>query len=679
MKYLKFLFTPVFMGGLFAFFAVSMAVATFIENDFGAGAAYAKVYNTKWFELILLLLVANLIGQLVIFKMFRKAKLPVALFHLAFILMITGAGITRYTGWEGTIHIREGQVSDICYSGDKYIGLTVKNEAGNSIAGFSKKFTISSGSPANFKKDINAGNKTYQLALARVIPNAGESVTDDPSGVPVASLLVTRDMMRRETVTISKGESKTVQGISIGFDAEVETDVKITLDSAAFYISSKYPIGRMSMMTQETDTTLPGIRIPLKTMQLLTVNDLRIVPQKMSVAGTVKAVSFDPAEQETGQNALVFHIFGATRSQSFYLWTSDAEPVAAASCSVDGLNFEVTYGSKVTKLPFSLRLNDFILERYPGSNSPSGYKSDVVLLDTPKGVEKPFSVYMNNILKYRGYRFYQSSYDGDEKGTILSVNHDMAGMLVSYSGYLCLFLFIILSLIIKSSQFRSITAGAWSSSLRKIVTAIALIFMLSGLNNANAQKFIPGKESSEEFGKVLVQDQKGRTKPLFTLSSDILRKVSGENKLNGFTPMQVFLGIYLDFNDWKDVPLIKVSNKDLQREVGISGKLASFSDLVNIGGDGAYKLSEKVNTAYSKSPAQRNKFDKEVMKVDERVNIVYMIYKGDFTKIFPLKDGTDTWGPAEEAMKKSNKQGRFHLSRNGHSSSQYNTLRQTIQ
>jgi hypothetical protein len=309
MKYIKFLFSPMFMGALFVIFAVSMALATFIENDFGAGAAYARVYNAKWFELIMLLLAVNLTAQLVIFKMFRKAKLPVALFHLAFILMILGAGITRYTGWEGSIHIREGQTSDVCYSGDKYIGYTVKDETGRLITEYSKKYSISSGSAVTFRKDISAGDKNYQLVLARIIPNAGESITDDPIGVPIASLLVTKDMMTRETVTLKKGESVIAQGISIGFDATGETDVKISLDSTAFYISSKFSMGRMSMMTQATDTVQPGASIALKPMELLEINDVRIVPQKMTTAGSTKAVSFDPAEQETGRNALVFHVF----------------------------------------------------------------------------------------------------------------------------------------------------------------------------------------------------------------------------------------------------------------------------------------------------------------------------------------------------------------------------------
>ena len=119
-------------------FAVAMAVATFLENDFGSPAAYSMVYDTRWFELILLLLAVNLVGQLIVFKLFRKDKLPVALFHLAFILMIIGAGITRYFGWEGSIHIREGEEQNVCFSNEKYIGYSVKDNNGKLLSASSE-------------------------------------------------------------------------------------------------------------------------------------------------------------------------------------------------------------------------------------------------------------------------------------------------------------------------------------------------------------------------------------------------------------------------------------------------------------------------------------------------------------------------------------------------------------
>jgi cytochrome c-type biogenesis protein CcsB len=406
----------------------------------------------------------------------------------------------------------------------------------------------------------------------------------------------------------------------------------------------------MSMMTGESVILSPGSEIALKPMQVITVKDIKIVPQKTTLKGALKVIAVDPEEQNTGRNALIFHVFSGNESESVTLWTSMDELSVSETCTMNGNEFEISYGSKPDHLPFELRLNDFVLERYPGSNTPSGYRSNVTLIDNSENVEMPFSIYMNNVLKYKGYRFYQSSYDNDEQGTILSVSHDPAGMIVTYTGYGLLFLFIILSLINRNSSFRTIRAGAWGSHLRKKLSLGLFIVIASGLAPLKAQKFEPSREGAAGFGKVLVQDQKGRTKPLYTLSSDILRKVSRENKFEGYTSMQVFLGLYFDFDRWKDVSLIRVSSKEVQKILGIRGNMASFSDLVNMEGNGAYKLTDEVNRAYEKSPGERSKLDKEVMKVDERLNIVYMIYKGDFTRIFPLKDGTTTWGSAKEAI-----------------------------
>jgi len=547
MKYLKFLFSPVFMGILFVLFAVAMAAATFFENDFGAAAAYSYFYNSRWFELILLLLTVNLVGRLIILKLYRKEKLPVFMFHLSFVLMIAGAGITRYFGWEGSMHIREGEEENNCYSNDKYIGYTVKDAAGNITESQLDKYTLTAVSADNYNKVLNINGNDYELVLSKIIPNA------------------------------------------------------------------------------------------------LAVN---------SQNGEIKAVGVNPSEQHTGQNAFVFQLMSGTDSFTINLWDSETEKISTGTSNIGDNKVEISYGAEPTTLPFSIKLNDFILERYPGSNSPSGYKSDVVLIDKTGNVEKPFMIFMNNILKYKGYRFYQSSFDQDEKGTILSVNHDPAGMLVTYTGYALLIIFIIISLLSKDTVFRNVSGGYWQSKIRKSLPVVVLILFLSGLSAVDAQKIIPDRSVANEFGKVLVQDQKGRTKPLFTLSNDILRKVTRENQFEGLTSMQVFLGLYIDFNTWKDFPMIRISNKDLQTKLGISGKYASFTDLVKPDGSGAYKISKEVTAAYSKTPGDRNKMDKEVMKVDERVNIIYMIYTGDFLKIFPLQDSTHDWASSREAVKK---------------------------
>ncbi|MCK7529546.1 MAG: cytochrome c biogenesis protein ResB [Marinilabiliales bacterium] len=201
------------------------------------------------------------------------------------------------------------------------------------------------------------------------------------------------------------------------------------------------------------------------------------------------------------------------------------------------------------ELPFSLKLEDFILERYPGSSSPSSYKSNVVLIDKENGTTMPYSIYMNHILRYKGWRFYQSSYDTDEQGTVLSVNKDFAGMAVTYAGYFILILFIVLSLINKNSSFRTVTSNLFKSPVGKTVSLIILMTLSSIAGFSQDKKFVVEKSRAEAFGKVLVQNQQGRTEPLYTLSNDILRKIARETEFEGYSAMQVFLGIYYDFSE----------------------------------------------------------------------------------------------------------------------------------
>ena len=120
-------------------------------------------------------------------------------------------------------------------------------------------------------------------------------------------------------------------------------------------------------------------------------------------------------------------------------------------------NLRLAYGSVPIVVPFSIYLKDFKLERYPGSNSPSSFASEVVLQDDNIGMKKDIRIYMNNTLNYKGYKFFQSSYDTDEGGTILSVNHDLIGTWITYLGYTLLALGFILSLINKNSYFQFLT------------------------------------------------------------------------------------------------------------------------------------------------------------------------------------------------------------------------------
>ena len=134
-------------------------------------------------------------------------------------------------------------------------------------------------------------------------------------------------------------------------------------------------------------------------------------------------------------------------------------------------------------LPFSVELTDFRLVRYPGSHSPSSFESDVVVRRAGHP-DKHENIYMNNVLHVGAYRLYQSSYDPDELGTVLSVNRDRMGTLITYLGYILLMGGMLVALFHKNSRFR--TLGRMLG--RKSVTAaVAAALLFGSLGSASAQ------------------------------------------------------------------------------------------------------------------------------------------------------------------------------------------------
>ncbi|NIA10607.1 MAG: cytochrome C biogenesis protein, partial [Nitrospiraceae bacterium] len=162
-KITNFLFSMSFMGFLVLFMAVSLATATFIENDFGPEGARAMVYNTHWFELLLVLIMVNLVGNMFINKVYKKKKFTIFLFHISFLLIFFGAAVTRYISYEGSMHIRDGASSDYILSSESFIyGTALKD--GQKVT-FYKKANISDVRKSHFHKKISIGDQNFTVKL----------------------------------------------------------------------------------------------------------------------------------------------------------------------------------------------------------------------------------------------------------------------------------------------------------------------------------------------------------------------------------------------------------------------------------------------------------------------------------------------------------------------------------
>ena len=92
---------------LLLMFAMSIGIATFIENDYGSEASKIAIYKATWFEILLLVLAINLIGSLFTHKLWKRKKYTTFIMHLSFVVILISAALTRFVGYEGMMHIRK--------------------------------------------------------------------------------------------------------------------------------------------------------------------------------------------------------------------------------------------------------------------------------------------------------------------------------------------------------------------------------------------------------------------------------------------------------------------------------------------------------------------------------------------------------------------------------------------
>ncbi len=294
------------------------------------------------------------------------------------------------------------------------------------------------------------------------------------------------------------------------------------------------------------------------------------------------------------------------------------------------------------KIPFFIELKDFKLTRYPGSRSPSEFSSIIVLSDKQENISFEREISMNNTLVYRGYKFFQTSYDNDELGTILSVNKD-PGVEITYFGYFILFLGLLANLFDKKSRFQYLINKIKKMPIAGLI--LPLVFLIQTPSYANYSEYVTGYlaehknnsvELSQKFGELMVQGPVGRIKPLDTQNRDVLNKLTGKESWEGMSANQVVLGMFSRPDLWKKVDIIKVKTPKLRKLLGVDAnqKLLKFTDFFDELGN--YKLTKYVEEANQLVPSKRGTFERDLVKVDERLNIAFMNYRGVLLTIFPL-------------------------------------------
>ena len=318
--------------------------------------------------------------------------------------------------------------------------------------------------------------------------------------------------------------------------------------------------------------------------------------------------------------------------------------------TVDRMMRDEGAGMGNASLPFSVTLDDFRLKRYPGSHSRMSYESD---LGIKKGDEAPVqaTVRMNKVIDIDGYRLFQSSFDPDEQGTILSVSYDRPGMQLTYIGYFLLFAGFVLTLFSKKSRFGRLRRelGEMKKNMPYCVLFLLALSGVAGGQTVHAQQPCVSSQHAGKFGSLVVLNPNGRLEPVNSYTSAILRKLYGADKLNGINSDQFFLNLLSFPDEWGAYPFIKVDNKELLQRFGRSGKYIAWEDVFD--SEGNYILTDEVNDIYAKPASERKRMDSDLLKLDESVNIVYRIMQHQLLPLFPDEnDAQGKWYSAGDEL-----------------------------
>jgi cytochrome c-type biogenesis protein CcsB len=281
---------------------------------------------------------------------------------------------------------------------------------------------------------------------------------------------------------------------------------------------------------------------------------------------------------------------------------------------------------------------------------------------------------MNNVMDYRGYRFFQSSYDLDdpttpenEEGTRLSVNSDWWGTNITYVGYLLMAIGMLFSLFSPYSRFKELNAKLKKTrERREALNTLLLILVLSFSGATVAQEHhdsdghehhhdghehhhepvkkavfrVMSEEHAEHFESLMVQDFDGRIIPMHTSCDQLLRKMYRGNKFKKWNAVQTIMSMHMYPQHWMKVPVVQVA-ANLRDTLKLK-EFASFKDLADEQGE--FRWMKEYNEAHHKLEAKRNEFDKKLLKLLDKFQVAKSIFSWRYMKWIPSKgDKNNTW------------------------------------
>jgi len=482
------------MTALLFLFALAMAIGTFVENSYNTPTAKKWIYNAWWFEAIMLLLVINFIGNIKRYNLLRWKKWATLTLHLSWILIIIGAGITRYYSFEGMMLIREGETADSFLSDQTYFEVYK--------SGFRPSDSVEVGKielddvilteyDYDYKYKDDFFGKEFSIEIDTLYMNAVESLIPSEDGDRYLKLVEAGNGTRHDHFLLD-GKQTSIHGVLVGLNLDRQMAIEqgainILNTKEGYKLQTPHEGAYLRMADQKEGEVFADSIQPLNLRSLYTIGNFQFVIPEPVIQGRMGIIQ---SAVKTPENAA--GIFATVRSgdeqRQIELLGGKGITSRPEEVDINGLHLKIRYGSIEHKTPFSITLQDFIAEKYPGTEQAYSAFVSEVLVNTPTDTIAE-RIYMNNVLDKDGYRFFQAGFDPDELGTHLSVNYDELGKNVTYAGYILLYIALMAILFDRNSRFGELRRliNRVKKRKNKLGTSMALLLFF-GASQMNAQQ-----------------------------------------------------------------------------------------------------------------------------------------------------------------------------------------------
>ncbi len=649
------------MAFLFIAYAVAMGCGTFIEDKYNTETARILVYNAWWFEAIHLFFLINFLGNVKRYQLLKKEKWATLSLHLSFILIIIGAVITRYISFEGMMPIREGATANQIFSDKTYLTVLIDGQYKGTMKRktIEKNVLFSQALDNNFSMKDNFADIPFQISLQQFIMNGKETITANRNGDIYLKMVESGGGTRHEHY-LQSGQVVNIHNVLFALNKFTKGAINVTTTGQKYTIQTPFQGSFMRMADKLQGKVTQNATEPLMMRSLYNVGGAQFVFPEMAIKGVKTYVSNNDYKDKKTDDVLVLNLETQGKQKKLTLLGSKGKMGEPQAFTLGDLDFTVYYGSKVYTTPFTVKLNDFVAEKYAGTEKNySAFESKVTVNDPADNKNFDTRIFMNNVLDYKGYRLFQASFDEDEKGTILSVNHDFWGTWITYIGYFILFFGMMAILFTKYSRFADLKRKL--DIIKDKKSKLITVLLLSLSCNVFAQPHKPNLPTKQQidsilqayqvneshaasFGRLVIQDEKGRMKPINTFSSELLRKVSKSDTYNGMNSDQAFLSMCRIPQVWYNVPIIylQVGNDSIRKIIGLKpdAKKAALIDFFDDKGN--YKLSKYMES--SSKATVKNNFEKDFVETDKKVTLLYSALSGSILRIFPIpNDKGNKW------------------------------------